>query len=45
MDKNPAYLVAIETLKSEETITKDTELRQSKYLNNVIEQDHRSSTL
>ncbi len=41
VDKNAAYPVAIETLKQEETIGKETELRQSKYLNNVIEQDHR----
>jgi transposase-like protein len=42
VDKNAAYPVAIETLKQEETIEKETELRQSKYLNNVIEQDHRN---
>jgi transposase-like protein len=41
VDKNAAYPVAIETLKEEETIGEETELRQSKYLNNVIEQDHR----
>jgi transposase-like protein len=34
VDKNAAYPVAIETLKQEETIEKETELRQSKYLNN-----------
>ena len=42
VDKNAAYRVAIDTLKAEETIEKETELRQSKYLNNVVEQDHRS---
>lgn len=42
VDKNAAYPVAIETLKQEKTIEKETELRQSKYLNNVIEQDHRN---
>ena len=42
VDKNAAYLVAIETLKADETIAAETELRQSKYLNNVIEQDHRN---
>jgi len=42
VDKNAAYPVAIETLKSEETLAAQTELRQVKYLNNVIEQDHRS---
>ena len=41
VDKNAAYPVAIDALKAEETIEKETELRQSKYLNNVIEQDHR----
>ncbi len=41
VDKNAAYPVAMEALKVDETIEKETELRQSKYLNNVIEQDHR----
>jgi transposase-like protein len=34
--------VAIEALKADETLATETELRQSKYLNNVIEQDHRN---
>ncbi|MBD2023778.1 IS6 family transposase [Leptolyngbya sp. FACHB-711] len=42
VDKNAAYPVAIDALKAEETIEKETELRQSKYLNNIIEQDHRN---
>lgn len=42
VDKNAAYPVALKTLKADETITAQTELRQSKYLNNVIEQDHRN---
>ncbi len=42
VDKNAAYPVALETLKAEETLSAETELRQSKYLNNVIEQDHRN---
>jgi transposase-like protein len=42
MDKNAAYPAAMEKLKQEETIDQETELRQSKYLNNEIEQDHRS---
>ncbi len=42
MDKNAAYPVAMETLKAEEAIALETQLRQSKYLNNVIEQDHRN---
>ena len=42
VDKNAAYPVAIEALKGDETLAAETELRQSKYLNNVIEQDHRN---
>lgn len=42
VDQNAAYPVAIETLKDDETLAAETELRQSKYLNNVIEQDHRN---
>jgi transposase-like protein len=41
-DKNAAYPVAIDALKTDETIDQETELRQSKYLNNIIEQDHRN---
>ena len=43
VDKNAAYPVAMERLKADETIAKETELRQIKYLNNVIEQDHRNT--
>lgn len=39
--KNPAYLPAIEGLKAEGAPPKDSELRQVKYLNNLVEQDHR----
>jgi transposase-like protein len=42
VDKNAAYPAAIDALKEEKTVDKETELRQSKYLNNVIEQDHRN---
>ena len=42
VDKNAAYPAAIETMKADGTIESQTELRQSKYLNNVIEQDHRN---
>ncbi|MBD1849141.1 IS6 family transposase [Cyanobacteria bacterium FACHB-502] len=42
VDTNAAYPVAMEVLKGDETIDQETELRQSKYLNNVIEQDHRN---
>jgi len=41
VDKNPAYPPAIEDLKADEQLPKTTELRQVKYLNNRIEQDHR----
>ncbi len=41
VDKNPAYPAAIEELKNEAKIPKDTLVRQEKYLNNIIEQDHR----
>ncbi len=41
MDKNAAAPQAIETLKGDETLEEVTQLRQKKYLNNIIEQDHR----
>ncbi|WP_347276494.1 DDE-type integrase/transposase/recombinase [Chroococcidiopsis sp [FACHB-1243]] len=40
-DKNSAYPSAVETLQDEETRSKTVKLRQNKYLNNVVEQDHR----
>jgi transposase-like protein len=42
VDKNAAYPVAMETLKGDETLGETTELRQVKYLNNVVEQDYRN---
>jgi transposase-like protein len=42
VDKNAAYPVAVEELKQDKTLKAGTELRQSKYLNNMIEQDHRN---
>ena len=42
VDKNAAYPVAVEALKADETLAAETKLRQSKYLNNIIEQDHRN---
>lgn len=42
VDKNAAYPVAMETLKNDETLATQTELRQVKYLNNMVEQDHRN---
>ena len=41
VDKNAAYPKAFNELKSEELMPDACELRQSKYLNNLIEQDHR----
>ena len=41
VDKNPAYPIAIEELKNEKRIPVGIRVRQVKYLNNVIEQDHR----
>jgi IS6 family transposase len=42
VDKNAAYPVAVDELKKDKTLKAETELRQSKYLNNMIEQDHRN---
>jgi transposase-like protein len=42
VDKNAAYPVAVDELKNDQTLKAETELRQSKYLNNMIEQDHRN---
>ena len=42
VDKNAAYPPAIEELKSEKMLDKKSELRPVKYLNNLVEQDHRS---
>lgn len=41
VDKNPAYPKALSTLKDATLVREDCELRQIKYLNNIIEQDHR----
>lgn len=41
VDKNAAYPKAIDELKAEEMIPETCELRQNKYLNNIVEQDHR----
>lgn len=43
MDKNPAYPAAIHALQQESTLPRRVRLRQCKFLNNVIEQDHRIS--
>ena len=41
VDKNPSYPAAVEALKSEGILPHRVRLRQCKYLNNVVEQDHR----
>jgi len=42
VDKNPAYPAAVEALKEEGVLPRRVRLRQCKYLNNVVEQDHRT---
>lgn len=42
VDKNPAYPKAVAELKEAGLLGKDCELRQVKYLNNMVEQDHRA---
>lgn len=41
VDKNAAYPEAFTTSQKEKVLPKDCKLRRVKYLNNVIEQDHR----
>ena len=41
-DKNAAYPTAVDALKDKQTLSKTVELRQNKYLNNAVEQDHRN---
>ena len=42
VDKHAADPAAIGVLKAEEKIAEETELRQSKYLNNIVEPEHRN---
>jgi IS6 family transposase len=42
VDKNPAYPRAVMELKADGTISRRCRLRQCKYLNNIVEQDHRT---
>lgn len=42
VDKNPAYPKAVDELKKKEELSETVELRQNKYLNNIVEQDHRA---
>ncbi len=41
VDKNAAYPPAVNELKADEQLPETTKLRQVKYLNNRVEQDHR----
>jgi IS6 family transposase len=41
LDKNAAYPEAFTTAQDEKIIPRDCKLRRVKYLNNIIEQDHR----
>ncbi len=41
VDKNAAYPKAINELKADKELPKELKLRQKKYLNNIVEQDHR----
>ena len=40
VDKNPAYPVAIQQLKDEQKMPEGIQMRQVKYLNNIVEADH-----
>jgi transposase, IS6 family len=42
VDKNPAYPPAVNELKNDKILPRNVGIRQIKYLNNIIEQDHRS---
>jgi len=42
VDKNRAYPAAVDELKRDGTIRRRCQLRPCKYLNNVVEQDHRN---
>src|SRR3954452_9341176 len=41
VDKNPAYPCAVEQMKADGELWRRSRLRQVKYLNNIVEQDHR----
>ena len=40
-DKNPAYPSAVNELKNDRILPQNVSFRQIKYLNNIVEQDHR----
>ncbi|SFK06876.1 DDE domain-containing protein [Bacillus sp. 71mf] len=37
VDKNPAYPIAVEELRKEKNMSSGMQLRQKKYLNNIVE--------
>ncbi len=41
VDRNPAFPKAVAQLKPKDTLSDDYELRPIRYLNNLVEQDHR----
>jgi transposase-like protein len=41
VDKNPAYPCAVAEMKANGELWRFARLRQAKYLNNIVEQDHR----
>jgi IS6 family transposase len=41
VDKKTAYPIVIQELKKEKQMPEGIQLRQVKYLNNIVEQDHR----
>lgn len=41
LDKSAAYPIVVDELKAESTLSQVCELRQRKYLNNLVEQNHR----
>ena len=41
VEQNAAYPPAVQDLKQVEALPQGCELRQSKYVNNMVEQDHR----
>src|SRR3982751_6994565 len=42
VDKNPAYPAAFQELKAEGVLSRRCRLRPCKFLNNIVEQDHRT---
>jgi transposase-like protein len=41
VDKNPAYPCAVERIKEDDELWRRSRLHQVKFLNNILEQDHR----